>query len=685
MKPAVILISTSLLAIIARAQDNTTAAPVETLETVIVTGKAKDLLGQAASASNGQADNEELSQRPFLRRGELLEVVPGVIITQHAGGGKANQYFLRGYNLDHGTDFGISLDGMPVNFRTHAHGQGYADLNFLVPEFVEGLDYFKGPYFAQLGDLSSTGGAHYRHFHSLPQGIASFTFGENEYYRGLVGDSWETGSGTLTIGGEFTQENGPWAIPDKFNRTNGFIRWHTGDDENYLDITGLAYRGSWHSTDQIPLRGIQSGLIDRFGSPQTTDTGETDRYSLQLNWQKKDASTTTKLDVWGGYYHLDLFSDFTYFLDDPVRGDQFEQYDKRYFAGASLSREWRYDIGEKASTTTAGFQTRMDFIDGIGLYKTENRVRHRTVREDDIYEGSYSLFVNHETHLTDWLRAGIGVRGDLFYFDVDSDLAANSGRDWAGIASPKAHLIFGPWAETEIYLNGGLGFHSNDARGVTISLDPENGDPVDAVDPLVRTKGAEIGVRTKAIEDLTLTAALWVLDSDSEFVYVGDAGRTEAGPASHRYGVELAAYWRPSDWITLDAEYAWSHARFKDVLPEESFIPGAVEHMFTAGLTLGKTEGLYSSLRARYFAPRPLEESGSVESKASFQVNARLGYRRNDWDFAVDCLNLFNRADNDIEYYYESRLPGEPADGIADVHLHPVEPRQFRFTATYRF
>jgi hypothetical protein len=655
------------------------------LEPLVVTGKAEDLLGIARSATKGQANNEELSQRPFLRRGELLEVVPGVIVTQHAGGGKANQYFLRGYNLDHGTDFGISLDGMPVNFRTHAHGQGYSDLNFLVPEFVEGLDYFKGPYFAELGDLSSTGGASYRLFHELPQGIASFTFGENEYYRALLGDSWKVGEGTLTVGGEFSEENGPWQIPDNYQRWNGFVRYHTGDEENYFDITALGYRGTWHSTDQIPLRAIQSGMVDRFGSPQTTDTGETSRYSLQLNWQQKDGNTTTKLDVWGGYYDLDLFSDFTYFLEDPLRGDQFEQFDKRYFTGANLTREWRYDIGKLASTTTAGFQTRMDLIDGIGLYKTQRRERIGTVREDDIFEGSYSLLVDHETQLTPWLRAGAGLRGDLFYFDVASDRSANSGTDWAGIVSPKAQLVFGPWAETEFYLNGGLGFHSNDARGVTISRDPVSGERVDPVDPLVRTKGAEIGMRSNAVPDLTFTAALWVLDSDSEFVYVGDAGRTEAGPGSHRYGMELSAYYRPAKWFTLDGEYAWSHARFVDVPEDESNIPGAVDHMLSAGLTVGQEKGIYSSLRARYFAPRPLEESGRVESKAGFQVNARLGYKWKNWDLAVDCLNLLDREDNDIEYYYESRLPGEAAAGVADIHLHPVEPRQFRVSATYRW
>ncbi|MEZ5300478.1 MAG: TonB-dependent receptor [Verrucomicrobiales bacterium] len=666
------------------APPSTAAGEAPMLDTVVVVGKAEDLLGTAPSSSKGQANNEELSQRPVLRRGELLEAVPGVVITQHSGGGKANQYFVRGFNLDHGTDFHVSLDGMPINFRTHAHGQGYADLNFLIPEFIERLDYFKGPFYAPLGDLSTAGGAQYRLFHQLPQGIASFTIGEDNYYRGLLGDSWVAGPGVLTLGGEFTHEDGPWDHPDNYRRFNGLLRYHLGDDDSYLDFTAMSYIGEWDATDQIPLRAIRDGRIGRFGAIDPTSGGETARHSFQVNWQNTEPGVVTHADAWVGYYDLDLFSNFTYFLGDPANGDQFEQKESRLFAGANLWRRWDYDLAGMPSHTTAGFQTRHDWIDDIGLHLTSARQRLSTVRQDDVYQGSFSLYADHETQLTPWLRAGAGLRGDLFAFDV-SGLPANSGDDTDGILSPKAHLIFGPWADTEFYLNAGLGFHSNDARGVTISTDPVTGEAISPVDPLVRTEGVEIGVRTQAIPDLTATVSLWGLRSDSEFVYVGDAGTTEAGPGSERYGIELASYWRPADWLALDAEYAWSHARFRGVPGGEDHIPNSVEHMVSAGITAGREEGPFASLRARYFSPRPLEESGTIEGEDSLQLNARVGYRKGPWEFAVDCLNLLDRDDNDIEYYYESRLPGEAAAGIADTHIHPAEPRQIRVSVTYRW
>lgn len=659
---------------------------IEVLDPIVVIGKAEsELLGEANSATTGQANNEELSKRPVLRRGELLEVVPGMIVTQHAGGGKANQYFVRGYNLDHGSDFHIGLDGMPANYRTHAHGQGYADLNFIVPEFVERLDYFKGPFKTDYGDLSTAGGAEYRLFQTLPEGIFSTTYGSYNYLRLLYGDSWDVGEGTLSFGMEYTHSDGPWDRGNDYNRYNIFARYHVGDEDNYWNVTALAHKGDWNSSDQIPERALENGSIDRFEAIDPNTGGDTSRYSLSTQWQRSDANSMTHLDAWVGSYDLELFSNFTYFLNDPVRGDQFEQNGSRIFAGANLWRRCYYDLGGLESKTTFGFQTRNDFIDDIGLYLTENRERFQTIREDDVYVGSYSLFLDHETRVNDWFRAGFGLRGDLFHFDVNSDLQANSGSKTNGILSPKAHLVFSPWEDTEVYLNGGLGFHSNDARGVTIAIDPTDGvTPIDSVDPLVRTKGAEIGIRSKAFENLTTTLGVWYIESDSELVYVGDAGTTEAGDASERWGVEMAAYWRPVDWFAADLEYAWSDARFVGVPSGFDSIPNSVEHTLSAGLTFGRNEGWFGSLRARYFSPRPLEESGAIESDSSLLVNGRVGYRKEDWEVSIDVLNIFDREDNDIEYYYESRLPGE-ATGVQDRHLHPVEPRQVRLNLTYHF
>ncbi|YCM43703.1 TonB-dependent receptor plug domain-containing protein [Verrucomicrobiaceae bacterium 227] len=659
--------------------------PIEMLDPIVVTGKAEDLLGEVTSANEGRANNEELSKRPTVRRGELLEVIPGVIVTQHAGGGKANQYFVRGYNLDHGTDFHVGLDGMPANYRTHSHGQGYADINFIVPEFVDHLSYFKGPFNTSYGDLSTAGGAEYELYNRLPEGILSLTYGSDDYARFLFGDSWDLGAGALTFGIEYTHENGPWLQKNDYNRYNLFARYHQGDEDNYFNITGLAHTGKWNSSDQIPLRAVQDGSLDRFGSLDDSTGGDTSRYSLSTRWQRSDENSTTHLDAWLGTYDLELFSNFTYFLNDPVRGDQFEQNESRIFAGANLWHQWNYQLSGMESKTTLGFQTRHDFINDIGLYLTQDRERYRTIRQDDVNVSSYSLYLDHETRINDWFRAGLGLRSDLFQFDVESDLAANSGNETDSIFSPKLNFAFGPWNETEFYLNAGLGFHSNDARGTTLAIDPTDGvSPLDRVDPLVRTQGAEFGIRSHALNDVTATLAFWYLESDSELVYIGDAGTSEAGDASERWGIETAIYWRPHDWLTADLEYAFSDARFVGAPSGFDHIPNSVEHSVSAGLTLGNDLGWFGSLRARYFAPRPLEESGRIQSDSSFLVNGRIGYRKEDWEVSLDVLNIFDERDNDIEYYYESRLPGE-AGGVTDTHFHPTEPRQVRLNVSYHF
>lgn len=659
-------------------------AGADTLETAVVTGKAEDLLGIAPSASKGQASAEELQQRPFLRRGELLEVVPGMIVTQHSGGGKANQYFVRGFNLDHGTDFGIFVDAMPVNQRSHGHGQGYADINFIIPELVERLEYHKGPYFAHLGDFTSAGAARFQLFRSLPESIASFSFGSDDYYRGLFADSVQAGPGIATFALEYNYYDGPWVMPDELHRWNGLFRYALGDDHDHLAFTLMGHDSSWNASDQIPRRAVRRGSLDRFGHVDPTTGGDSHRYSLSIDGQRSGDRGVTRGSVYAGVYQLDLYSNFTYFLDDPERGDQFNQHDDRWFAGAALSHRFE-DLGWLGEDTALeiGASTHQDWIGEVGLYHTQARRRIGVTRVDEIYQASYSGHGELETRWSDWLRSTTGLRGDLYHFDVNSlSLPANSGSTWDGIVSPKAGLVLGPWAETEFYLNGGLGFHSNDARGVTITRDPATGEPLDSVDPLVRSRGAEVGIRTQAVPDLTSTLAVFYLDSDSELIYEGDTGAVEAGDASRRHGVEWANYWRPASWIYLDTEFTATESRFKG---SGEKIENAVPLSFAGGINFGERHGPFAGLRTRYFAPRPLNEDGSIKSGDAFQVNARAGYRKDHWEVALEVFNLFDARDNDIEYLYESRLPGEPLGGVEDVHLHPYEPRQLRLSLTYRW
>jgi len=687
--------------------------PVE-LETVTVTGKAEDLIGRTSAASTGHASSEDLLSRPVLRRGEILETIPGVIITQHAGGGKANQYFLRGFNLDHGTDFATSLEGMPLNLRTHAHGQGYTDLNPLIPEMLSGVNYTKGTFGAAQGDLSTAGSADFTLFDSLERGIATIEIGEDNYYRGLIAGSIDLSSpaadaisnsaknpkapvlpssggtpSSLTYALEYNTYDGPWVLPEDFERWNGMLRYFRGDGDDFLSVTLMGYHADWQSSDQIPRRAINDGRVGRLGFIDPTTGGDSQRYSLNAAFQQRDGDLVTKGNVYGIYYDLDLYSNFTYFLDYPEQGDQFQQKEHRWIVGGNLARTWEeQSILGRDMDITLGLQTRHDIIGGIGLYRTEERRRFQTIRDDEVYEGSVGLYAEAVTHWTPWFRSNLGLRGDLYYFDTQqSNITMNEGGEWDGIVSPKVSLIFGPWAETEFYLNYGMGFHSNDARGVSTVVDPNSGDSVPKVDPLVRTQSAEIGIRTQAVPTLTSTLSLFWIESDSELVYIGDAGANEAGPGSRRYGMEFASYWRPAKWFTLDAEIALTHARFVDA-GSEDYIPSSVPLMFSGGVTLGAQgaeEGPFASVRVRAFDKRPLVEDNSVQGKASFLVNAGVGYRLKGWEAAVECLNVFDREDNDIEYFYTSRLPGEREAGYDDVHLHPTEPRTFRFRLTYRF
>ncbi len=654
------------------------------MEGVVVTGKAENLLEQVATSSEGHADAKEIAERPLMRRSELLEIVPGMITTQHAGGGKATQYFMRGFNLDHGTDFAVSVEKMPMNMRSHAHGQGYADLNGLVPELVKSIDYTKGTYSARQGDLSSAGSADFVLWDRLPRGIATMEMGEYDYYRTLIADSFDVGKGVLTLGGEWNTYDGPWQREENFQRWNGFARYFLGDDENHFSVTAMGYGGEWDSSDQIAKRAVQQGLIDRFGNLDDTTGGESHRSSLQFDWKNTNGSEVTTLNAYAVAYNLDLFSNFTYFLDDSVRGDQFQQQEQRMIFGGELVRELqdRQFMGREAEFSL-GFQTRHDVIDDIGLYKTQRRQRLDTVRVDDVYEASYGVFAENTVRWKPWLRTIAGLRADAFHFDVNSDNSANSGSEWDGIVSPKISAIFGPWQETELYLNVGTGFHSNDARGVNNTVDPVSGDPLAAVDPLVPTVGGEVGLRSQILPELTSTLSFWWLDSDSELVYVGDAGTNEAGPASRRFGVEWSNYWRPNDWFSLDGELALTHARFRDQGSADE-IPNSIPVMFSGGVSLGRQEGYFGSLRVRSFLGRPLEETGEIEGRDVLTVNAQVGYRTKDWEVALQCLNLLDRDDNDIEYYYTSQLSGE-VSAVDDIHYHPAEPRMIRMRVSYFF
>jgi hypothetical protein len=655
------------------------------LEEIVVTAQRIGLIGESRAASEGIVTRIQLDGRPILRPGEVLETVPGLIVTQHSGDGKANQYFLRGFNLDHGTDFATYVDGVPVNMPTHAHGQGYADINFLIHELVDTVHYRKGTYFADEGNFSAAGAARIRYQHDSGAPRMSVTLGQDDYHRVFASASPQVGEGTLLLGLDWSTTDGPWTLPQDFRKTSGLIKYSRGDGDRGFSLTAMGYDGRWNSTDQVPQRSVDAGLIPRFGHVDPTNGGSSHRYSVSGDaWSRSEGRGWNAL-VYVIDYHLELVSNFTYALD-PVNGDQFEQYDNRRVYGGRFVYDLDASVNEHEGLLLAGAEVRIDDIDPVGLYRTRARERFETIREDQVTQAQYSAFISHNQHWTQWLRTEAGLRFDAFDFSVRSDLSANSGDERESIVQPKLTIVLGPWAETEVFLNAGRGFHSNDARGTTITVDPTDGaTPVEPVDPIVAAVGTEIGVRSAIVPGLQLSAALWNLEIDSELLFVGDGGITEPSRASRRYGVELGAYWSPLDWLIVDADYAWAHSRFSESDPAGNRIPGAVETVVSLGVAVHPQAGWFGGARMRYFGPAPLIEDNSVRSRSTLLLNADVGYRFSEkFDVVATVFNLLDAEDNDITYFYESQLPGEPVP-VADIHFHPVEPRTLRVTASYRF
>jgi outer membrane receptor protein involved in Fe transport len=650
-------------------------------DTVVIYGRAFDLIGEAVSASEGVVGYADFEDRPLSRSGELVEVIPGAIATQHSGEGKANQYFLRGFNLDHGTDFSASLDGAPLNMRTHGHGQGYLDINFLIPEVVEQVRYRKGPYYADAGDFSAAGSAAFKSYDSLSENFAELRVGGFGYVRGVAAASMDVGEQTsLLVAGVGEAYEGPWVLDQDLEKWSGLVKLthRTGNARYALSLWG--YDNEWTSTDQVPLRAVESGLIDRFGFIDDDLGGKTSRYALQAEADfDHGGKASTAFRAYAIAYDLTLVSDFTYFLDDPVNGDEFEQHDERTVLGGSIIHT--LELSDRIKLR-AGSDVRLDDISDVGLFRTAERQRLSTVRQDAVEELSVSAWTDLQYRISDTLRATFGLRGDWYDADVDAiSLPANGGSADDSILSPSFALAWEAADDVELYANYGRGLHSNDVRGAAITIDPASGDPADQAPILVRAEGAELGAR---IEKRTWNAsftAFW-LTLDSELVFVGDAGTTEPNDASERVGVELSAFWQPVDWLALDGSAAWTDAEF-DIPGSETEIPNAVSEVLSAGAVI-RFDPMTISLRARYFGQAPLIEDGSVASEATTIVNAAATYDWGAFTFGLEVLNLLDAEDADITYFFPSRLQGE-ASPVDDIHFHPVEPRQVRVSIRRRF
>jgi hypothetical protein len=638
------------------------------------------------AASAGIISGAQVNSRPITRPGEVLESVPGLIVTQHSGEGKANQFFLRGFNLDHGTDIAISVDGMPVNMRTHAHGQGYADLNFLIPELVGAVEFHKGPYFVRDGDFASAGSVRIDYLDKVDRNVALTSFGSFGYRRALTIASVPLAQGNLLVAGEAQTYDGPWDVPDRLRKLNGVVRYSQGTALDGFALTGMAYWAKWNATNQIPERAVAEGIIGRYGTLNPTDGGDTGRFSLSGRWSQTSDIGITRANAYVIRYGMNLFNDFTYFLNDPVNGDQFRQRDSRVLGGGEVSHTFQGDLFGLPMENEIGVQTRTDSI-RVGLSDTANRQVRSTVLDDRVLEASAAFYYENRMRWTDWLRTSVGFRADGFYADVRSDTQANSGGARDGVVNPKLGLVLGPWFDTELFVNYGGGFHSNDARGVTATVDPAS--PLFNISRspfLVPSTGSEIGFRNRSVTGLETALVLFQLDFASENLFQGDTGTTEPSRPTRRFGVEWTNRYAVTPWLSLEGDLTITHARFSDRDPAGNRVPEAPTTIASAGFTFGEGLGWFGAMRLRYFGARPLIEDNSVRSKPTALLNGRVGYNfANGISLSLDVLNLTNAKADQITYFYTSRLPGESAEGVADRHFHPVEPTAVRLTLAGRF
>ena len=682
------------------------------METITVVASG---ISSMTAASTGEVSAEQIANQPLLRPAAVLENVPGLIVTQHSGEGKANQYFLRAFNLDHGTDLASEIDNVPVNMPTHAHGQGYSDLNFLIPELVGELHYKKGPYYADEGDFATAGSVRIGLLNHVDS-TASLGDGEDGYRRALLMGSTDLAGGTLLAAGEAYHDDGPFDVPDDYNRVNGVLRYHRGTGTDYWTLTAMAYSGAWNSTDQVPQRALDAGLISRFGSLNPTDGGATSRSSLSFNRVTRSDDQQSQFSAYVIRYQLDLWSTFTYDLKDPAYGDQMLQHDDRVVYGFNGAKTWYTQLAGLSVSNVVGVQARLDDIRDVGIFPTYQRQIIGTTQNAGVTESNAAAYVENGVQWRDWLRTVVALREDQFDFDVrdkllnadgsctvgSDPLGCNSGTRRASIFSPKLGIAVGPWSRTTFFLNVADGYHSNDARGVTRSGQNPDDQPVT---PLTRANSAEIGVATAIIPRWDSSLDLFRLKLKSELVFEGDAGVTAPSGSTTRSGVEWANRFRFAPWLSGDLNAAFSRGRFDQAAPPDDLgcgdaapshpcarpiaitgrsIPNSPSNVIDAGLMAQSGSGWFGALRARHFGASPLTEDGSARSPPYTTVDGQFGYRpSNAWTVAVDVFNILDVRWNDIEYYYVSRLQNE-ASPQPDHVVHPGVPRTVRLKFQYR-
>jgi len=653
------------------------SADITELSNITISGNAQ--VGDAVSASMGTVVAEQIEQRPISRAGEILETVPGLIVTQHSGEGKANQYFLRGFNLDHGTDMATFIDGMPINNRTHAHGQGYTDINFIIPEMIESLDYSKGPYYGKEGDFANAGAVRMHSKSTMDDTLIKIGFGQFGYQRlllaGGTNDIFSEGD-NFVAALDTTRYDGPWDVAQEQEKYSAMAKYTFGNAVNGGNISFMGFDNKWIATDQIPQRYIDNGG-DRYDSLDDTVGGDTHRYSVNYEGWHDIAGKALQSNVYVIDYGLELFANHTY-ATDTVNGDQIRQYDERKIIGGSLlfdvlptdSGEWQL-----------GMDVRHDHIGDVSLSATNKRETREVLIRHKVEEIGLGLFLQNNHRWSDNFRTQIGARLDYLQADVENRLNGEKNDASDTMVSPKLNAIYSTSETTHLFANYGQGYHSNDARGFS---EGSHATGVKA-DVFARSEGADIGIQSQLTDTLQLAASLWWLTLESELIFVGDNGETEASDKSERKGIEGSIFWQPQSWLIIDSDIAFSQARLQPKSQGEQYIPGAIERVFSLGISVHDYGQWNAGLRLRHFGDFALNEDNSQRADAVTMLNAQLGYDfSQQLSASFDVINLTNEEGNDITYLYESRLPGE-ADNVEDVHLHPTEPRMVRASMAYRF
>lgn len=629
----------------------------------------------AASSQQFIPDKEILLQ-PQGRPAQVLRLIPGFIAVEHSGGaGKADQYFLRGFDADHGTDVAFFADNMPINLRTHGHGQGYTDLNFIIPETIEGIDVVKGTYHADLGDFDTAGAVRFITRDVVKEGVVQAVGGMFDTQRYLLMLSPTKDKVRTLLAAEGYYSNGPFINDNRYFRVNllGKATFNPTARSEF-SVTGSYHKAQWNASGEIPLRAVQDGSLGRFGAVDPSEGGNTERATGRLQYHY-DTPTGGRLfaDAYGMYYKLNLFTNFTFFLNDPVNGDGIQQQDRRVMYGGNVGWRQAADVLGMPGAATAGLQIRNDTIPDIRLGLQTRRIPTGTITQSAVQEASYSPFLKLEVQPASWMRVAGGVRADYFTFDVrnrcDTCPERPAGRKESGQVSPKANLILGPWANTEFFVNYGVGFHSNDARSTV----------ADGSAPLARAQGAEIGIRTKpwGPDRMELIATLWALDLKSELVFVGDEGTTEARGPTRRYGMEVGARGQVVGPLYFNGSFTWTHAEFKNT---GLAVPLAPELTGYAAVVLRWPEGLSSQLQMTYLGVRPLTEDRTIKAPSWLDFDLTERYQlpvklpHGHLEALLFVQNLFNTKWEQATFAFTSRLPHEPA-GVTDIHFVPGVPR----------